>query len=362
MPAIVASANPAYAPAAASATVLVAASVVVTAVLTPLVTAWWASRLDSPNARAEHGRAGRLDAHRSVGIVADDLTGAADTGVAFLAAGLSVLVSWPDRGVERAWMSLADVLAVDTRSRAADAEYARGITARSWRHFASRRGHALQEIDSTLRGHVGDEVRAAIEAWHRSLAIVAPAFPADWVARPWTGSQCVDGVPLADARIRSGAVRAGWLVHLPRDLDVCAQRRAGIDVARMPAISRRARWSATRKPTRICRRSHGRRRVWARRSCGSDRAGWRAHWRLDGAASRCDRFQPPPMSALRTAADRRREAEVTSPARRPTMSRPPACGASSCRWRMPRSVTSATALETRAADRGASPRRRRTSS
>ena len=45
VPAIVASANPAYAAAVASATVLVAASVVVTAVLTPILTAWWASRL-----------------------------------------------------------------------------------------------------------------------------------------------------------------------------------------------------------------------------------------------------------------------------------------------------------------------------
>jgi 2-keto-3-deoxygluconate permease len=45
VPAIVAAANPAYAPAVASATVLVAASVVVTALLTPVVTAWWASRL-----------------------------------------------------------------------------------------------------------------------------------------------------------------------------------------------------------------------------------------------------------------------------------------------------------------------------
>jgi 2-keto-3-deoxygluconate permease len=45
VPAIVASANPVYAPAAAQATVLVAASVVVTAVLVPVLTAWWASRL-----------------------------------------------------------------------------------------------------------------------------------------------------------------------------------------------------------------------------------------------------------------------------------------------------------------------------
>jgi 2-keto-3-deoxygluconate permease len=53
VPAIVASANPAYAAAAAPATVLVAASVVVTAVLTPIATAWWASRVGVPKPASE---------------------------------------------------------------------------------------------------------------------------------------------------------------------------------------------------------------------------------------------------------------------------------------------------------------------
>jgi 2-keto-3-deoxygluconate permease len=45
VPAIVAGANPAYEPAAASATLLVATSVVVTAIVVPLLTAWWARRV-----------------------------------------------------------------------------------------------------------------------------------------------------------------------------------------------------------------------------------------------------------------------------------------------------------------------------
>lgn len=45
VPALVAAANPVYAPAAASATLLVSASVVVTAITTPLLTAWWAGRV-----------------------------------------------------------------------------------------------------------------------------------------------------------------------------------------------------------------------------------------------------------------------------------------------------------------------------
>jgi 2-keto-3-deoxygluconate permease len=45
VPAIVAAANPAYKPAAAAGTVLVATSVVVTAILVPIVTAWWYRRV-----------------------------------------------------------------------------------------------------------------------------------------------------------------------------------------------------------------------------------------------------------------------------------------------------------------------------
>ena len=52
VPAIVAAANPVYRPAAASGTILVATSVVVTAVLVPLVTAWWYRRTSGRVVRA----------------------------------------------------------------------------------------------------------------------------------------------------------------------------------------------------------------------------------------------------------------------------------------------------------------------
>src|SRR6202012_1325228 len=45
VPALVAAANPAYAAAAKPATVLVVASIIVTGILTPLVTAWWAQKV-----------------------------------------------------------------------------------------------------------------------------------------------------------------------------------------------------------------------------------------------------------------------------------------------------------------------------
>jgi 2-keto-3-deoxygluconate permease len=52
VPALVAAANPAYTAAAQHATVLVSASVVVTAITVPLLTAWWASRMRAQEASA----------------------------------------------------------------------------------------------------------------------------------------------------------------------------------------------------------------------------------------------------------------------------------------------------------------------
>lgn len=61
VPAIIAAANPKYAPAAAPATLLVACSVIVTAIATPFLTAWWHSRTNgrdrnSPAPRRSHWR------------------------------------------------------------------------------------------------------------------------------------------------------------------------------------------------------------------------------------------------------------------------------------------------------------------
>lgn len=51
VPPVVAAANPAYAPAAQQATALVAASVVVTAILVPIATAWWSRRVQQRSTR-----------------------------------------------------------------------------------------------------------------------------------------------------------------------------------------------------------------------------------------------------------------------------------------------------------------------
>src|SRR4051812_21975145 len=96
----------------------------------------------------------------AIAIVADDLTGAADTGVAFVGCELSAVVSWPGRDLADVWRSLApDVLAVDARSRAVDLENARTITSQVVSLCREAGATTLyKKIDSMLRGHVAGEV------------------------------------------------------------------------------------------------------------------------------------------------------------------------------------------------------------
>lgn len=133
---------------------------------------------------------------RDVTIIADDLTGAADTGIAFTVAGLPTWVSF-GAGVPP---PSAQIVAIDLDSRAlpapAAAERAYAATRAAYRQGTRT---VYKKIDSTLRGNVGAEVaatwRAAAEAHGKALAIVSPAFPA--MGRTVRGGRVlVNGVPL----------------------------------------------------------------------------------------------------------------------------------------------------------------------
>lgn len=112
-------------------------------------------------------------------IVADDLTGAADACATFVSHGLSGTVTFEGASEGRAATG-AEVIAVSTDSRTRSTAIAVERVREAVRFATAFHGGALlfKKIDSTLRGHVGEEVRAAMDASHARVAIVAPAFPA----------------------------------------------------------------------------------------------------------------------------------------------------------------------------------------
>ena len=118
-----------------------------------------------------------------IGIVADDLTGAADSVAPFAARGLTADVQWAALGKMAADLAESDARAWCTGSRdmAASREFAiRRLTRAAARRLLRFSPRILyKKIDSTLRGHLWIELDAMRAEIPGRLAVVCPAFPAN---------------------------------------------------------------------------------------------------------------------------------------------------------------------------------------
>jgi D-threonate/D-erythronate kinase len=110
-----------------------------------------------------------------VGVQADDLTGACDTGCVFAARGLETVVLLPDAPLPSPSPA---VLVLDTESRHRDASEARkDALAAATRLAACGPGLVYKKLDSTLRGPIAAELAGVLEGVGTARAVVAPAFP-----------------------------------------------------------------------------------------------------------------------------------------------------------------------------------------
>jgi D-threonate/D-erythronate kinase len=108
-------------------------------------------------------------------LIADDLTGACDAAVHFAVRGRRTIVSV---GLAAAADDAA-IVAVSTGSRELPPDQLRRIMAEAaGRLPVGRAGILFKKIDSTMRGNVGAEVAAALDALACDAAVVTPAFPA----------------------------------------------------------------------------------------------------------------------------------------------------------------------------------------
>jgi D-threonate/D-erythronate kinase len=134
-------------------------------------------------------------------ILADDLSGAADCGVACTEMGLETVVALrPGLAAQR-----AEALAIDGNTRAMTANAAAEVTARLALAYAQSE-HCLvfKKLDSTLRGHIGPELDAILRVGRAlkrdTVIILAPAFPA--LGRTTVeGRQRLYGAPLEESEV-----------------------------------------------------------------------------------------------------------------------------------------------------------------
>ena len=123
-------------------------------------------------------------------VVADDLSGASDTGHQFAARGYGTRVA----AAQDATPADESVLVVNTDSRySAQADAAERVANAVDRVPADV---VYKKIDSTLRGNLVAEIDAMVEATGADLAVVAPAFPSTG-RMTVGGTHLVDGTPVA---------------------------------------------------------------------------------------------------------------------------------------------------------------------
>ncbi len=129
-------------------------------------------------------------------VVADDVTGANDTGVQFARAGLSVRVSVDPPSPYRPPRPEPDVWVVATNSRHLPADEAGRLVEHLVRK--ARLGgieRVYKKVDSTLRGNVGAELAGLLRAARAKVLPFAPAYPR--AGRTTADGRCyLDGVPL----------------------------------------------------------------------------------------------------------------------------------------------------------------------
>ncbi|MBQ9565220.1 MAG: four-carbon acid sugar kinase family protein, partial [Synergistaceae bacterium] len=132
-------------------------------------------------------------------LVADDFTGANDTGVQMRRRGLDTFVVLAGRRIPNPREGAAVV--IDTESRGLSQEEAAHRVAEAVKGLdLSAYSCVVKKVDSTLRGNVAAEIRALDAAFGSELVIFAPALP-DLGRITEGGVHKLNGVPISQTEI-----------------------------------------------------------------------------------------------------------------------------------------------------------------
>jgi uncharacterized protein YgbK (DUF1537 family) len=113
-------------------------------------------------------------------IIADDLTGGADTGAQFAKRGLNTLLVFHKNGhhIDLSRHSDRDVLVVSTNSRGIGRDHAFDVVSSSLTGYDPGIFPIVyKKIDSTLRGNIGSEIDAILKETDIPMGFMAPSYP-----------------------------------------------------------------------------------------------------------------------------------------------------------------------------------------
>jgi uncharacterized protein YgbK (DUF1537 family) len=111
-------------------------------------------------------------------VIADDLTGANDTGVQFTKKGYNTIVSVLDEQSTIIISDNLDVFVMDTETRELESKTARKrLKSILEKININKKDVVYKKVDSTLRGNMGDEIEEIMIILNRDICIFSPSYP-----------------------------------------------------------------------------------------------------------------------------------------------------------------------------------------
>lgn len=163
---------------------------------------------------------------KAIAIIADDLTGASDSGVQFAGKGLETRVLFELKPLSLTDKTEAVVIDTDSRGIPAQEAYQR-VKEAAARLKEAGFEHFYKKVDSTLRGNLGAEIDAVMDVLAFDFAVVAPAFPK--IGRTTlNGCHYLNGVPVDQTEIGRDPKSPVTESDLIKLLSLQSKRKAGL--------------------------------------------------------------------------------------------------------------------------------------
>jgi uncharacterized protein YgbK (DUF1537 family) len=165
-------------------------------------------------------------------IIADDFTGALDTGVQFAASGINTRVV-TNTGHDFCHVDPeVRVLVMDAETRHLSSSKAYDIVYNiTKRAIAQKIPYLYKKTDSALRGNIGSELTAMLEAAGGKTLSFLPAFPK---MKRWTkeGIQYIDGVPVNESVFGNDPFEPVTCSHIPEMIGTQSQVKVSVRTVR----------------------------------------------------------------------------------------------------------------------------------
>ncbi|MEI8388308.1 MAG: four-carbon acid sugar kinase family protein [bacterium] len=152
---------------------------------------------------------------KTIGIIADDLTGANDTALQFHLKGCNIQILL-DYTIEPSGKSNTQAWSISTETRNKPAKEACEVVTDATQKLINNFNaeYIYKKIDSTLRGNVAKETLAVLNTMKGDAAVIVPAFPAE--GRTTVGGyHLLKGVPLERTEVARDPHSPIFQSHIP---------------------------------------------------------------------------------------------------------------------------------------------------